>query len=421
MWVDLRCTSFKLGSRGKPRTLPGSPHRSWVGQETLPELQALGRTLVMLAVGFIQVGAQILTGRRGRSRRENWRQPAGQAPSLGWRRGQNAAVAARRVADEIHQRVLEVVFVQGHALEQVVEELRRHCCIDARTAGHKHMDLVHTLNVASCKPLIGFPVKRLSFCRMKMLEVMQWNQSSLHGSVILYPRTRDLIFRRGGWRCAYLGFDFAVCPPPFSLSSPAPLRSPSWNESVETDRGAPSETTGPCTCAHRWCASDSRLCLPVKSAAPANSHWFALASSSPPVVSGSAKFTKTVRNQTKKKKRCRCRYCSTLVSPLALPFCPFSEARSRTHLRPRRVRCGWTGPREPCWSKRRVRSFYRCCFFPPGVVSEEAAAGRRNRFPEEQKNPTNSQPRRGALCLLCSPKGRAAGAEWLLLVFIGAY
>lgn len=34
-------------------------------------------------------------------------------------------------------------------------------------------------------------------------------------------------------RCAYLGFDSSGRPPPFSQSSPEPLRSPSWNESVE--------------------------------------------------------------------------------------------------------------------------------------------------------------------------------------------
>lgn len=153
-----------------------------MGQEALPVLQSLGGTLVMLAVGLIQVGAQILTGRGGRSRREKRRQPAGRAPSFGGRGGHaeglaatlpNAAVGARRVADEIHQRVLEVLLVQGHALEQVVEQLRRHCRIDAGTAGHKHVHLVHALDVSGCKPLAGVPVKRLCFCRMNMFQVMQ--------------------------------------------------------------------------------------------------------------------------------------------------------------------------------------------------------------------------------------------------------
>lgn len=128
-------------------------------------LQALGGTLVVLAVGLIQVGAQILAGRRGRSRGEDRGQPRG-------RRGHAeglVAAAGRGVGDEIHQRVLEVVFVQGHALQQVVEQLRRHRCIDAGTAGHKHVDLVHALDVASCKPLIGFSVQRLCFCRTRRL------------------------------------------------------------------------------------------------------------------------------------------------------------------------------------------------------------------------------------------------------------
>lgn len=172
MWVDVSCTSFKPGS------LPGSPHRPWVGQQTLPVLQALGGTLVVLAVGFIQVGAQILAGRRGRSRRENRGQAAaGRAPSFGRRRGQTAGVAARRIGDEVHQRVLEVVFVQGHALEQVVEELCRHRCVHAGTAGHKHVHLVHALDVAGRKPLVGFSVKRLRFCRREMFEVTHRNQS----------------------------------------------------------------------------------------------------------------------------------------------------------------------------------------------------------------------------------------------------
>lgn len=122
-------------------------------------LQALGGTLVVLAVGFVQVGAQILAGRGGRSRGQNRGQAGGRAPSFGGRRGDaEGLAAARRVGDEIHQRVLEVVFVQGHALQQVVEQLRRHRRVDAGTAGHEHVDLVHALNVARRKPLVGFSV-----------------------------------------------------------------------------------------------------------------------------------------------------------------------------------------------------------------------------------------------------------------------
>lgn len=136
-------------------------------------------------------------------------------------------------------------------------------------------------------------------------EQSAWILMTSWRTVILHLRIPDVTFRPGGWRGAYLGFEFSVCPPPFSLSSPAPLRSPSWNESVETDRAAPSERSGPRTCAGRWCAvraSNSRLCLPAKSAAPANSHWFALAASSPPEVSGSAKFTAQL-SETKKTKK----------------------------------------------------------------------------------------------------------------------
>lgn len=150
-------------------------------------LQALGGTLVMLAVGLIEVGAQVLAGRHGRSRGEDGGQPA---LSPGRLRGHaeglaaavpSAAVAAGRVCDQIHQRVLEMVFVQGHALQQVVEELRRHRGVDAGAAGHEHVHLVHALNVAGCKPLVGFPVKRLCFCGMERREVMQPNQSNQRG------------------------------------------------------------------------------------------------------------------------------------------------------------------------------------------------------------------------------------------------
>lgn len=82
----------------------------------------------------------------------------------------------------------------------------------------------------------------------------------------------------------------------------------------------------PCTCAGRWCAvcaSYSRLCPLAKSAAPANSHWCAPASSSPPEVSGSAKFTVQL-SETPKKKRYWCRYCS--------PFSPHCRRRRLTFL-----------------------------------------------------------------------------------------
>lgn len=108
------------------------------------------------------------------------------------------------------------------------------------------------------------------------------------------------------------------------------------------------------------------------------------------------------------------------VIPSTVPFCPLSESRSRTHLLPCQVRCCWTEPREPCCSDRRFCGFYHCCFFLPsrqrgGSWQTEPLSGR------EKKKSTSSQTRRGALCLLCNPKRRATGAEWLLLVFIGAY
>lgn len=65
-----------------------------------------------------------------------------------------------------------MVLVQRHALQQVVEELCRHRRVYAWAAGHEHVDLVHALDVAGRKPLIGFSVERLCFCRRTETEAM---------------------------------------------------------------------------------------------------------------------------------------------------------------------------------------------------------------------------------------------------------
>lgn len=106
--------------------------------------------------------------------------------------------------------------------------------------------------------------------------------------------------------------------------------------------------------------------------------------------------------------------CSPVV-----PFCPLSESRSQTHLRPYPFRCCWPEPMEPCWSDGLFCGFYHRCFL-------SSLSRRRRQLADgtgfrKKKKSTNSQMRRGALCLLCNPKRRAAGAEWLLFVFIGAY
>lgn len=68
---------------------------------------------------------------------------------------------------------------------------------------------------------------------------------------------------------------------------------------------------------------------------------------------------------------------------------------------------------------RRFCGFSHCCLFSPRTVVSEGAAGKQNRFQEEG----GKNRRRGeAPCAYCAILvSRAAGTEWLLLVFIGAH
>lgn len=149
--------------------LPRSPHEARIGHgghaqtPSAPSSHLCG-ALVVLAVDLVQVRARVLAG-RGRGRREGRRLTAGEAASS-WG-SQSAAVAGGRVRDQVHQHVLQVVLVQRHALQQMVEKLGRHCCVDPRTAGHERVDLVHALDVAGCKPLTGLPVQSVLLCDEK--------------------------------------------------------------------------------------------------------------------------------------------------------------------------------------------------------------------------------------------------------------
>lgn len=137
----------------------------------------------MLAVGLVQVGAEVLAGHGGRRRGEDGgRGAAGHAASSGGHQAAAEQVAAEGVAHQVRQHVLEVVLVQGHALQQVVEQLRRHRGIDARTAGHEHVDLVHALDVAGGEPLAGFLVERVSFCKKEQSrEVLRQSEEAPPG------------------------------------------------------------------------------------------------------------------------------------------------------------------------------------------------------------------------------------------------
>lgn len=169
------CGLLSAGVTPPPRDLPGSPHGPGVGPgghaQGLSVLRGLGGALVVLAVGLVQVGAEVLAGRAGGRGRA-----AAQAPSSGRGRARahrlvapvpGAAGAPGSVSDQVHQHVLEVVLVQGHALQEVVEELRRHRGVDAGTAGHERVDLVHALDVARREPLAGFSAQCVRFCGRK--------------------------------------------------------------------------------------------------------------------------------------------------------------------------------------------------------------------------------------------------------------
>lgn len=84
--------------------------------------------------------------------------------------GRSSSSGSCCVCYEVHEHVLEVVLVQGHALQQMVEQLRRHRRVDAGTVGHEHMDLVHALDVPGGEPLAGFSVQRIGLCLKKKKE-----------------------------------------------------------------------------------------------------------------------------------------------------------------------------------------------------------------------------------------------------------
>ena len=114
--------------------------------------------------------------------------------------------------------------------------------------------------------------------------------------------------------------------------------------------------------------------------------------------------------------------------PLELPFCPLSESHIRTHLLPYPVRCCWAEPTGPCLSLRWLLP-YCCCFFLPsrqrgGQLANGTGFRKGGEREEARKEKKNRQTRRRgeAPSVYCAIRvRRAAGAEWLLLVFIGAY
>lgn len=114
--------------------------------------------------------------------------------------------------------------------------------------------------------------------------------------------------------------------------------------------------------------------------------------------------------------------------PLELPFYPLSESHIRTHLLPYPVRCCWAEPTGPCLSLLWLLPLLLLLLLPPqssvrGQLANGTGFRKGEREKKKGKKKNRQTRRRGeAPSVYCAIQvRRAAGAEWLLLVFIGAY
>lgn len=114
--------------------------------------------MAMLGVCVVQVRAQVVGVCGGGGRRHQGRVHAlRQGPS---------AVIVRALGPRVrHHDPQPVLVAQGHALQEVVEQLRGHRRVDARAAGHEGVHVVHTLDVAGGEALAGLPVHGVRFYR----------------------------------------------------------------------------------------------------------------------------------------------------------------------------------------------------------------------------------------------------------------
>lgn len=112
----------------------------------------------MLGVRLIQIRAEVI--RRGGG--GGCRGHQGRVQAL--RQGPSAVTAGVvcRVVREHHPK--ELLVVQGHALQEVVQQLRSYCGVYSWTAGHEGVHIVHTLDVAGGKALTGLPLHSVHLC-----------------------------------------------------------------------------------------------------------------------------------------------------------------------------------------------------------------------------------------------------------------
>lgn len=134
--------------------LPWSPH--WLGVSYGREAQHImavsflwRRNMTLLWLGLIQVRAEVIAGGGGRG----W---GHQSRVRALRRGPSA-VSAGAIWQPVwqHHHPKAVFVVQGHALQEVVQQLRGYCWVNSGTGGHKSVHVMHTLDVTCGKPLTG--------------------------------------------------------------------------------------------------------------------------------------------------------------------------------------------------------------------------------------------------------------------------
>lgn len=112
--------------------------------------------MTLFRLGLVQVGAKVIGGDGGRGRRHQ-----GRVRALG--RGPRA-VAVGAICQPVRQHHPEpVLVVQGHTLQEVVQQLRGHRGVDAGTGGHERVNVVHALDVAGGEALAGLPGHGIHF------------------------------------------------------------------------------------------------------------------------------------------------------------------------------------------------------------------------------------------------------------------
>lgn len=137
--------------------------------------------MALLRVRLIQVRAEVIGGGGGGGRGHQRRVHAlRQGPS---------AVTAGALCHRVRQHHPEAVLVvQGHALQEVVQQLRGYRRVNSRTAGHESVHVVHTLDVACGEPLTGLPVHGVHLCGEKHKTAVSSEVSTTAPQTVSYKR-----------------------------------------------------------------------------------------------------------------------------------------------------------------------------------------------------------------------------------------